>query len=544
MKIKEILILILLVIPAVLALFKPGFFGASDDMHIAWLQQMDQAISQGQIPPRYVSDLSFGFGYPLFNFIFPLPYYLGEIFHLTGMTFVYSIKAVFIISIIASAFTMYLLARYLAGGMLGIAASVLYVYTPYRATDIYVRGAIGEALAFVFLPLIIYFLIRLSKSSDRNENITWIASGALSITGLILTHNIVSYMYIPFVFILGVVLLRKKIWELIILLLGGLLGSIYFWLPALVDSKLMKYETVFNFFDHFPTLKQLITPYWGYGASVAGNYDDMSFFIGEVNLIVLGLAIIYFIIKIRKLSFSIRQLIIWCLLLVVVSIIMMNFRSHWLWDKIPLIAYFQFPWRFLTMVVFGSSLMTVVFYKSRFYKIIAVFVIILSISINYQRFRPHDYLERSDSYYINRYIPVPTPSEEYLGLEEEYLRLPKMTKIRPKQVYSRIFPEDYISNIYLSNTTDARFTTESDNILTLNYNKYYFPGWEGLIDGERLVMTSGNPYGQVQFTIPSGKHEVVIMYRETGRNRILDWVSLTTVIGCLWVGLKKDKRER
>ena len=92
MKFKEFLILVLLVIPASLSLFKPGFFGASDDMHIAWLQQIDQAVFEGQIPPRYVSDLSFGFGYPLLNFIFPLPYYLGEIFHLTGLSFVYSIK--------------------------------------------------------------------------------------------------------------------------------------------------------------------------------------------------------------------------------------------------------------------------------------------------------------------------------------------------------------------------------------------------------------------------------------------------------------------
>ena len=152
MKIKELLILILLVIPATLSLFKPGFFGASDDMHIAWLQQIDQSIKEGQIPPRYVSDLSFGFGYPLFNFIFPLPYYLGEIFHLVGLSFTYSIKAVFIFSLFASALTMYFLAKKLSGKFIGMAAAVLYTYTPYRSTDIYSRGALGESLAFIFSP--------------------------------------------------------------------------------------------------------------------------------------------------------------------------------------------------------------------------------------------------------------------------------------------------------------------------------------------------------------------------------------------------------
>ena len=70
-----IFIILFFSIPAVWALLVPGFYGASDDLHIAWLQQMDKIIKMGQIPPRFVPDLSFGFGYPLFNFVFPLPFY-------------------------------------------------------------------------------------------------------------------------------------------------------------------------------------------------------------------------------------------------------------------------------------------------------------------------------------------------------------------------------------------------------------------------------------------------------------------------------------
>jgi hypothetical protein len=535
MKIKELIILILLVIPATLALFKPGFFGASDDMHIAWLQQMNQSITEGQIPPRYVSDLSFGFGYPLFNFIFPLPYYLGELFHLIGLSFTYSIKAVFIFSLFMSAITMYFLTRKLSGKFIGMAAAVLYVYTPYRSTDIYDRGALGESLAFVFLPLIIFFLIKVFETKDIRENYKWIGGGILSVAGLILTHNIVSYMFIPFAFLFGLIILNKKIKELFLLFFGGLLGSIYFWLPALFDSKLMKYETVFNFFDHFPTIKQLITPFWGYGASVPGPYDGMSFFIGEVNLVVIGVVLIYTIFRFSKISLLNKKILIWSLFLMTASMIMMNFRSFWLWKNIPLIAYFQFPWRFLTMIVFGSSLLVILIKNFKYSKILAVLIIIVSMAFNISRFRPHDFLNRNDSYYINRYIPVPAPSSEYLGLQEEYLRLPKVTQIRPKEVYTRIYPENSaIKNIILINSLDAKFNSDSDSELVLNYNKYYFPGWEGLIDGKKLNLTSGTPYGQIQFSIPSGKHEIVIKYKETIFNRLLDWLSLLTIIGCFY----------
>ncbi|MDD2482711.1 MAG: hypothetical protein PHE32_02535 [Candidatus Shapirobacteria bacterium] len=543
MKIKELLVIILLVIPATLSLFKTGFFGASDDMHIAWLQQMNQSVSEGQIPPRYVSDLSFGFGYPLFNFIFPLPYYLGEIFHLTGLSFTYSIKAVFIFSLFASAITMYFLARKLSGKFVGTAAAVLYIYTPYRSTDIYDRGALGESLAFVFLPLIIFFLIKVFETKDKKENYKWIAGGILSVAGLILTHNIVSYMFIPFAFLFGLIILNKKIKELFIFFFGGLLGSVYFWLPALLESKLMKYETVFNFFDHFPTIKQLITPFWGYGASVPGPYDGMSFFIGEVNLVVIGIVLLYAIFHFSKISLLNKKILTWSLFLIAAAMVMMNFRSSWLWKNIPLIAYFQFPWRFLTMIVFGSSLLVVLIKNFKYAKVLAVLIIMVSIGLNISRFRPHDFLNRDDSYYINRYIPVPTPSEEYLGLQEEYLRLPKTTETRPKEVYARIYPENSaVKNITLINSLDAKFTIESESELTLNYNKYYFPGWKGLIDGKKLNLTSGTPYGQIQFTIPSGKHEIIIKYRETIFNRLLDGLSLLTVVSCFYFVFSKKSK--
>jgi len=100
--------------------------------------------------------------------------------------------------------------------------------------------------------LIIYFIIKFSENLKKK----YIFAGSMSLVGLILTHNIVAYMFVPLVFVFGAIILRKQIMVLMMMFLGGLLGSIYFWLPALLDSKLMKYETVFNFFDHFPTIKQ------------------------------------------------------------------------------------------------------------------------------------------------------------------------------------------------------------------------------------------------------------------------------------------------
>ena len=145
------LIILLLSIQAVYSLFVHGLYGFSDDSHIGWLYEMDRAVKLLQIPPRFVPDLSFGFGYPLFNFVYPLPFYLGEVFHLIGFSFVDATKLVFGLSIPLSMWAMYLFLREFLDWKLALAGAVLYVFAPYRATEIFVRGAIGEIVAFIFI---------------------------------------------------------------------------------------------------------------------------------------------------------------------------------------------------------------------------------------------------------------------------------------------------------------------------------------------------------------------------------------------------------
>lgn len=489
-------IILVLSIPAIWALCVHGFYGASDDLHIAWLHQMDATLRAGQFPPRFVPDLSFGFGYPLFNFVFPLPFYIAEIFHLFRFSLVDSVKAVFFISIPLSGYFMYKFLKEHASKWLSLAGAMIYIYTPYRATDIYVRGAFGEALAFIFPPLIAWAI--------SQQNIVIIA---FSVAGLILSHNIMAYMFLPFLVILGLIV-GSKLKTFLGFVLGLLISS-YFWLPAIFESSLMKYDTVFNFVDHFPTIKQLITPYFGYGASVPGPYDGMSFFMGAINLILIVLTIIFFK-KLNKIS-------IWALGMICVSILMMNFRSTFLWQDLPLVPYFQFPWRFLSLTTFATSILVISLNEFKYAKQIGMVIVLVVIAINFTYFKPHDFLGRTDGYYINRYIPVPVASSEYLKTGEEYLRLPKATEKRPTEVS----PDKKLSSSFIINTETSK---------TLNYYKYYFPGWEVRIDGKIVEAYAGKPYGQIEYIVPSGNHSISISFKETLFRKILDVLSVISLV--------------
>ncbi len=549
-----LILTILLSIPSVVALFHFGFYGASDDLHIAWLFEMDKILKIGQIPPRFVPDLSFGFGYPLFNFVFPLPFYIGEIFHSIGFSLVDSIKLVFGFSLIGSGVAMYLLLNEFLPGFFSLAGSLIYVYTPYRSTDIYVRGAVGESLAFVFLPILILAAVKVYKSSLTSNKIDWKNSALMSLglSALILTHDIVSYMFFPF-FLLFIVLLfavakRKKVFLAgnIAGVMGGLLISLYFWLPAIIESKLMTYGTVFNFADHFPTISQLFKPYFGYGASVAGPYDLISFFMGTLNIFLVFVGSTAAIVMWKKISPLEKVVLIWLAVAFIVSFFFMNYRSSFLWKTLPFFPYFQFPWRFLTMITLTSTVFLIPLkhfnFKYSNYVIPAAFTL-LAIGLNYSYFKPHDFLERTDSYYINRYIPVPTASPEYLLTQEEYLRLPLETKRRPDKNYPIIYSDRDINfNVLETNGIYSKIDIVLSAGSSVNYSKYYFPGWFAKIDGKRVPVTAGKPFGQITIDVPKGEHVIEFGFSETRYKAILDIVSASTLLVVFVLIFKKKSK--
>src|SRR3989344_1397726 len=196
------LIILALSLPAVRYLFVNGYFGVSDDLHIGWLFEMDRVIKSFKFPPRFVPDLSFGFGYPLFSFVYPLPFYIAEIFHLVGFSLVNSIKLVFGLSLPLSMLFMYKILRVYMKEDFSLAGAVLYVYAPYRALELYVRGTLGEIVAFVFFPLIILSFIKLTSNE---KSLKWVGIGGISIAGLVLSHNIMAYMFMPFLLLFVVV---------------------------------------------------------------------------------------------------------------------------------------------------------------------------------------------------------------------------------------------------------------------------------------------------------------------------------------------------
>ena len=139
-------------------LLQPGYFwDAHDARHsVYFLFEFDRGIQDGILYPRWQPDFAFGYGYPFFNIYGPLATYAGEVFHLLGAGFTDSVKIVFSLAVIASGLAMYGFVKRVFGRQAGLVAAVAYMVIPYRLVDMYVRAALAESVAYVFVPLVLW----------------------------------------------------------------------------------------------------------------------------------------------------------------------------------------------------------------------------------------------------------------------------------------------------------------------------------------------------------------------------------------------------
>src|SRR3989344_6907271 len=303
LKMKTNLVLITLIllfsILVSLPLLKPGLYLIHDDQHIARLYLFDKSLKAGQFPVRWVDGLGFNFGYPLYNFYPPFTYMLGEIFHLASFTYIDSIKLVFFSSIFFSGVAMYIFVKELWGRSAGTISSLFYLLVPYRALDLYVRGALAESFSFVWLPLILWSFLKLFKTG----NTRYIYLSAIFLALLMITHNLI---FLPFMIILPFYLffliwksLNRKL--LVVSCIGSVvlsfLLSAFFWAPALLEKRFtivdeMLLVNLADFRIHFVYPQQLWNWTWGFGGSAEGLADGISFKIGKLHILVSFAAVI------------------------------------------------------------------------------------------------------------------------------------------------------------------------------------------------------------------------------------------------------------
>jgi hypothetical protein len=530
----NVILVVLLTLPAIISLLKPGFFPTDDgEWMVVRLSDFHRSVVAGQLPVRWAARLNNQFGYPVFNFLYPLSLYWGELFHLIGFSFVWSIKLVFIFSFILAAIFMYLFTAEAIGPVAGIISAVFYTYTPYRLLDVYVRGSIGEAVSFVFIPLIFWAVYKISQKQKK----IFMAIGSLSFGALIMSHNIMAMIFTPFILAYMLFLYFKNKSSTLLLfyfftLILGLAVSCFFWLPAVYDKQFIILDSVevANPLEHFPTIKQLLIPSWGYGPSIVGSGDKASYQLGPMHLFAVG---VVFLILDWQTELFLAVFFIACFLMLPIS--------SPVWQYLPMMNRIQFPWRLLALTSFTAAFLAgglgrIIKKK----KTLSIAVVLLVILINFNYARPSSFFNRPDSFYATNEATT-TVKDEYLPIWVK-----EKQNQRAAQKVDLISGRGEVKNLVF-NSKQVAFGVYTGQEIVVQINTVYFPGWIAKIDDQPAAIDYQNNQGLMQLKVPPGEHQVLFEFNETPVRLFADIVSIVGFVfiaGLFIGGIIKSAKDK
>lgn len=525
MNFKLLLVITLIAVIFSTPFFNKGYFKTDDgEWAIIRLSEMNRELSDFQIPPRWSDFLNHGYGYPLFLFTYPLPYYIGNAFLIFGAGLTTSIKAIFILCSIFAALGMYFFTRKYWGDWGAFLSSIFYITAPYRLVNLYIRGSIGESLALAIVPWLFLCL----DNIDKSKFVKFFASILLAL--LVISHNISGLVFTGLLFIYFLVSFAKnkqKLINSVVASIFGLLLSAYFWLPLFFEKKYIfaGINQIANKSLHFVSISDLVFHNLTYSIKPP-------VFIGYLHLLILitsGVLLLLF--KTLKQKFITGFFFIASL----ISLLFMFPQSEFLWN-IPLASFIDFPWRLMMVVVFSVSVLSGSVNLSSHGKYICVILSIAAIILYIPLVSVSNRIYREDSYYQTN--DATTTSNNEL--------IPVWVLSRPtNNPNSKVIALGDVNNIHY-NSKEIAFDINSPQIQDIIINTIYFPGWIIKVNNNMVETKITDPQGLIQFTVEKGLSKVSGSFTKTPIRVVSDYISIFSfviLLGYLFYGnLKLHKK--
>lgn len=332
--------------------------------HLARFANYKIAIREGQWPPRWAPNLYHRYGYPVFNYNYPLANVLSLPFALIRLPYPITFTILAYLSLLGTLVSgFFLLKQWGFRHWTAWLASASILFAPYLVQNLLFRGNIGELMA---LPLWISCLGWVEWHRRRRwprwtyrwssswrwltKPSIWVGAGLL--TGFWLSHNVSVLVGTPLLaaYISWRYWLAKRHWWPVVAATALALSfSLWFWLPALAEKSAVVVggsQLARQYQQHFPTLTQLISAPVQFGYSYVGPVDSLSFQLGIVQLLSTLLASIWFTIMVwrRGTGHGGRALSWWLGVAGLLSIGQLAISTP-LWEVTPFARYVQFPWR-------------------------------------------------------------------------------------------------------------------------------------------------------------------------------------------------------
>lgn len=502
--------------------FQSGYFASDDGQWaVIRLADMKRTLGDGQFPARWSEYLNHGYGYPLFNFAYPLPYYLGALISGAGLGLVVSIKLLFVLSVVLSGIGMFLLVRELGGVWTGVIASVLYVTAPFRLVDLYQRGSLGESLAFAVFPFLCFVSVRYILHPTGVRMVTCAALFAC----MIMTHNALAFLFLPFwlIFLYVVIisyseeLKRYTLRYVFPLILLGLALSAFFWIPALFEKQYvaLSQQRLANPADHTVGLADyLYSPWFSAG--------KRQFALGWVHIAALLASLVGYLLSDAIDRKKYGTLFLFLVLGLLICIFLTTRDAVYLWENTALSSV-DFPWRLLPVIIFFLSLMTVFLGTRKFTTILGLVIAGAAIVWTGIIGVPIERINHPDAYYLTNDATT-TSADELMPIWVK-----EKPGDRPAEKVIVASGQSTITDVsYDSRSVSFRVSALTPSVIRVN--TIYYPGWQFTSEDTPISINFRNPQGVMELDVSNGSHDIIGTFSETTLRKIADSVSGISIV--------------
>ncbi len=512
--------------------------------HVELMDNFNKVLRSGVWYPRWMADVNYGYGVGTFVFYPPLVFYMSSFIHLFARDWTATLFALCTLTLAASGLSMYRLSRLFHNKLASLTAALIYMLFPYHTLDLYERGAVPEYVGLAFIPLTLFFFIKLGREGQLKYY-----AGLGLVYGLqVMTHLPVSYIFTYALALYAVLwMIKEKDIKIGLRLAAGMflgltLSAIY-WLPAALETK-HAYEFVT---DIFPYHKSYI-----FGGTPVHYFDLLVYHIFYIQtatlLLVSGL--LFFIQWFSKKAASepaplrtTSHVWLW-MALAVVTTYMNTVYSMPVAKLIPNIQIAVPAWRWMAIASAFTSLLvgaavhrvsnraplsTALMWSARALLLIAVAANMWFTvkRVMLPKMGTLEYVRKAD-FVDHGFIPKGARGAEELPQTERVVVMPNGT-----------------GEITAWDPQYRALDTALEEAGTVRLKTYNFPGWEAKIDGQEAPVLSDTG-GAIVVRVPPGKHKVELSFVNTTPRNIgaaLFFISLLTILGLSLAG-KINLRRR
>lgn len=529
-------------------------FGHDLNFHLYRIEGIKDGILSGQFPVRIHPTHNNGYGYITASVYPELFLYFPAVLRIFGLSPVMAYNTFLFGVNVATALIMY----YSAKGMskskyVGLIASIIYTLSTWRVMNLYYRAAIGEALAMVFFPLVIYGLYCLLKGDKKKW---WVL--ALGCTGVYQSH-VISTVFVVITIIAAVLMFIKnfisdrrwlgffKAGVLTVLLnLWYLVSFITYYFGLDMAIRHTKENTEFFSNAIFPTqLFNIFNTNFGYSQLLdKGMRSDMSLSLGVGVTICLVIGIAYFIFR-KKKEIKNESFVFGILAFGVLLLFMATTLFPWeLLQQNKLINMFagtvRMPWRFLSLAspifCIAAAIIIGAVSKSDMSKRIVIMVTCFVCAITFVSWGTA-YTTQLDPALKKGYA---VSTSGAVGLDNEYYVVGTNA--------DRLTAEKYetsdgvkVDSYYKSGTNIEAEISGAKNGSYIEVPLLYYPGYSAKDNNGNKLETEDGTNHVLRINLQNGTDTVKIKYSGLWSFKLADAVTILTLLGmsALWFYYKR-----